>query len=111
MFTFTLASLLLWLLVRSESRPKLLFWIPPLFLLWLNLHGGFALGPALLLAYALGLLAETACGNTSWQEARPLLLRVLLLVAACLALIPLNPNGTRLYLYPFQTLHSSGIRS
>src|ERR1035438_3003853 len=111
MFTFALASLWLWLLERGEHRPILLWWIPPLFLLWLNLHGGFALGPALLLAYAVGLLAETACGNTSWQEARPLLLRVLLLVAACLALIPLNPNGGRLYFFPFDTLHSSGIRS
>ena len=51
MFTFTMASLLLWLLEAGERRPRLLFWIPPLFLLWLNLHAGFALGPALLLAY------------------------------------------------------------
>jgi hypothetical protein len=64
MFTFTLASLLLWLLERGtergteKARPRLLFWIPPLFLLWLNLHAGFALGPALLLAYAVGLIAS-----------------------------------------------------
>ena len=44
MFTFTFASLLLWLVEWGENRPKILFWIPPLFLLWLNLHGGFALG-------------------------------------------------------------------
>jgi hypothetical protein len=111
MFTFALASLLLWLLERGEHRPKLLLWIPPLFLLWLNLHGGFALGPALLFAYALGLLAETACGNISWQKARPILLRVALLVLACLALIPLNPNGAHLYFYPLETLRSSSMRS
>src|ERR1700687_3892738 len=45
MFTFALASLLLWLLEAGEHRPRLLLWIPPLFLLWLNLHAGFALGP------------------------------------------------------------------
>ena len=45
MFTFTLASLLLWLLEAGQDRPRLLLWIPPLFLLWLNLHAGFALGP------------------------------------------------------------------
>jgi len=60
MFTFILASLLLWLVERGEHRPKLLFWIPPLFLLWLNLHAGFALAPALLIAYAIGLIMETA---------------------------------------------------
>jgi hypothetical protein len=111
MFTFTLASLLLWLLERGEDRPKLLFWIPPLFLLWLNLHAGFALGLALLFAYSVGLLLETAVGNTPWQEARPILLRVLLLLLACLALVPLNPSGAELYRYPFDTLRSPGMRS
>ncbi|MGA7631490.1 MAG: hypothetical protein WCB11_12030, partial [Terriglobales bacterium] len=66
MFTFTLASLLLFLVERGESRPKLLLWIPPLFLLWLNLHGGFALGPALLVAYGAGVLLESAIGDTPW---------------------------------------------
>src|SRR6202043_2350640 len=121
MFTFTLASLLLWLLESAnrlesgnknkEARPRLLFWIPPLFLLWLNLHAGFALGLALLLAYGLGLIMETAAGNTPWQQARPIVLRVLLLLLACLALVPLNPSGAHLYRYPFDTLRPSGMRS
>ena len=111
MFTFTMASLLLWLVEAGEKRPKLLLWIPPLFLLWLNLHAGFALGPALLMAYGVGLLMETAAGNTPWPEARPTILRVLLLLLACLALVPLNPSGTHLYLYPLETLRSSGMRS
>jgi len=111
MFTFTLASLLLWLVGRGEAHPRLLFWIPPLFLLWLNLHGGFALGPALLLAYGIGLIIETATGNTPWQEARPIVFRLLALLLVCLALVPLNPNGAHLYLYPLHTLFSSGMRS
>ena len=121
MFTFTLASLLLWLLESAnklesgnknkEDRPRLLFWIPPLFLVWLNLHAGFALGLALLLAYGLGLILETAAGNTPWQQARPIVLRILLLLLACLALVPLNPSGAHLYRYPFDTLRSSGMRS
>ena len=111
MFTFTLASLLLWLVERGENSPKLLFWIPPLFLIWLNLHAGFALGPALLFAYGLGLLWENATGSTAWTEARPKLLRVCALLAACLALVPFNPSGTQLYRYPFHTLRSTGMRS
>jgi hypothetical protein len=119
MFTFTLASLLLFLLEggnklesgNKKDRPRLLLWIPPLFLLWLNLHAGFALGLALLLAYAVGLIMETAAGNTPWQQARPIILRVLLLLLACLALVPLNPSGAQLYRYPFDTLRSSGMRS
>ncbi|MGA7568870.1 MAG: hypothetical protein WBW53_22650 [Terriglobales bacterium] len=111
MFTFTLGSLLLWLIERGENRPKLLFWIPLLFLLWLNLHAGFALGPALLLAYGIGLLIETAVGHTPWPQARPILLRVFLLLIACMALVPLNPSGSQLYRYPLDTLRSHEMRS
>jgi len=111
MFTFTLASLLLWLIERGEKRPWLLLWIPPLFLLWLNLHAGFALCLALLLAYGAGVTIETAVGDTPWHEARPILLRVLLLVLACVALVPLNPSGAELYRYPYDTLRSSEMRS
>jgi hypothetical protein len=110
MFTFALASLLLWLLERGQERPWLLVSIPPLFLLWLNLHAGFALGPALMLAYGLGLLVEVVIGDTPWREAWPILARLLLLALACLALVPLNPSGAQLYRYPIDTLRSSGMR-
>ena len=111
MFTFACASLLLWLIWRGESRPALLLWIPPLFLLWLNLHGGFALALALLVAYGAGLLVEAALGTTPWRQARPILTRVLLLFLACVALVPLNPSGARLYRYPFDTVRSPTMRS
>jgi hypothetical protein len=111
MFTFLLASLFLWLLDRAEQRPRLLLWIPPLFLLWLNLHAGFALGPALLLLYAGGLLLEALAGTTPWAQARPIFTRLLLATLACLALVPFNPSGVRLYLYPFEIVRSSEQRS
>ncbi len=111
MFTFVLASLLLWLLERGEMRPRLLLWIPPLFLLWLNLHAGFALGPALLIVYGAGLGWEAAVGETAWIEIRPQLLRVLLTFMACLALVPFNPSGAQLYRYPLDVLRSAGMRS
>jgi hypothetical protein len=111
MFTFTLASLLLWLVDAGQKRPKLLFWIPPLFLLWLNLHAGFAVGLALLLAYGLGLLWETAIGDTPWQISRKPLLRIALLFLVSLGIVPLNPADGQLYQYPFATLHSAGMRA
>src|ERR1019366_9177730 len=61
--------------------------------------------------FAVGLLLETAVGSTAWHQARPILLRVLLLLLACLALMPLNPSGAQLYRYPFNTLRSPGMRS
>jgi hypothetical protein len=111
MFTFALASLLLWLLERGQKRPRLLIWIPPLFLLWINLHAGFALGPVLLTAYGAGLVWEVAAGDTPWQEARPYLLRIALALTACVVLVPLNPSGVQLYRYPLDVLRSAAMRS
>lgn len=111
MFTFAFASLLLLLLECAEHRPRLLLFIPPLFILWLNLHAGFALGPALMVLYALGLIFESTAGTTPWQESRPIIARILALTAFCMALVPLNPSGTQLYRYPLDTLRSSGMRS
>ncbi len=111
MFTFALTSLLLWLLERGERRPRLLLMIPPMFLLWLNLHAGFALGPALMLAYAFGLLVEAALGESPWQSVRPLILRVLGVVVTCIAIVPFNPQGAQLYRYPLDTMLSQSMRS
>src|SRR5208282_1733598 len=57
------------------------------------------------------LLLETAIGDTPWQQTRPILLRILFLLLACLALVPFNPSGAQLYRYPLDTLRSSGMRS
>jgi hypothetical protein len=111
MFTFLLASLLLWLLERGQAWPWLLASIPPLFLIWLNLHAGFALGPVLIIAYGAGLIWEAAAGEAVWNEVRPCILKLLLVLLACAALVPLNPSGTQLYRYPVDVLRSAAMRS
>ena len=53
LFTFALFPLLLELLVVARAgRTRLLFATPPLILLWTNLHGGYALGLALVAIFA-----------------------------------------------------------
>jgi hypothetical protein len=111
MFTFVLASLLLWLLERGQERPWALLWIPPLFLLWLNLHAGFAFGPALLVAWGVGLMWETVSGQTPWSNVRPQLICLGVTLLACIMLVPLNPSGAQLYRYPLDVLQSAGMRS
>src|SRR5437868_3121687 len=53
-----LTSLWLWILERSKRKHKLLWWTPPIMLLWLNLHAGFALGIALLVLFLVGEIFE-----------------------------------------------------
>jgi hypothetical protein len=69
-------------------------------LLWVNLHAGFALGLALV-----GLYIVRAVLDGEWNQVRPLLIVLLL----CAAVVPLNPNGFRMFSYPLETLTSPSM--
>ncbi len=94
---------------RREAAPSL-WWLAPLMVLWVNLHAGFALGLALIFLAIAGLLLDwlllrkDSFGSV-WQRARPL--GWLLIV--CVVAVSLNPNGTRIYSYPFETLSSPAM--
>jgi hypothetical protein len=74
-----------------------------------NLHGGFLLGPALIAITLVGWLLEAWLGVANWPEVRARASRLAVVLAASLAVIPLNPNGLELYRYPFQTLQARTI--
>jgi len=86
----------------GEGRGRGIWALPPLFAVWINLHGSWLIGIVVLLVY-------TACGsvrvsvgsieNGVWT---PTQLRKLM-VAACLSVGALfvNPYGWRLVAYPF----------
>src|SRR5512146_3277425 len=96
MFSMLLATVFLWLLAkarRSEGgQLRFLWWLPPLLLLWVNLHGAFLLGPALMGTTLAGWLMEAWLG-----------------LATCIVVIPLNPNGFGLYRYPCPPLQARTI--
>jgi hypothetical protein len=103
-----LTSLWLLLLDRSARNPKILWWTLPLTLLWVNLHAGFALGLVLSALYIFGEWIERAMAHDShgFQNIRfhgfILLLDIML--------VPLNPNGARLFFYPIETLRSAAMQ-
>ncbi|HSA91665.1 MAG TPA: hypothetical protein VLE48_01530 [Terriglobales bacterium] len=111
MFTMLLASVFLGLLhsYARDGSGKRLLWMPPLMVLWVNLHGGFLAGPALVLVVAAGLALDELTDGHGWKPALRRTLPLVAAAAACLAVIPLNPNGTRLYAYPFETLQSEAM--
>ncbi len=108
MISLLLASVLLTL---RETDRRLAWWIVPLMWLWANLHAGFALGIVLLLLFFLGDAIDVLLGAQPWPEAKPLLERLGMILAASLAVIPLNPYGFRLFSYPLETLRSPGMQN
>jgi len=106
-------SLWLLLLDRSEKNSRILWWTLPLTLLWVNLHAGFALGLVLLGLFLLGESIEAVLrmgpgspcvAPRDWKTAAFVLLLDILLV-------PLNPNGFRLFSYPIETLRSAAMKN
>jgi hypothetical protein len=110
MLSLLLASIFLLLLERSDQQPRLLWWTVPLLLVWVNLHAGFAMGIALLALFLVGGLLDVASGFEQWPKAAPRLRTRAFVVLACLAVVPLNPNGLRMYWYPLNTLRSRAMQ-
>lgn len=96
---------------RRTGAWRYLLVLPPLTLLWVNLHGGYILGPAVIVLFLAGYVLDALTDSNARQNlrvrARPLGAAAL----ACLAVVPLNPNGLRLYTYPFETLGSPAMQS
>jgi hypothetical protein len=107
MISLLFASLWLLILERSGKNQKLLWFTLPLTVLWVNLHAGFALGLMFSAGFLLGNLIECLRGRETkceWRLAGIILLLDLLLV-------PLNPNGVRMFSYPIETLRSSAMQT
>lgn len=111
MLSLLLASVFLSILDRTEARPYTAWWMVPLMLLWVNLHAGYALGILLIIVVMAGKFVEAILVRAEWKELRAQI-RILGLVAtACVAIVPLNPNGAKLYSYPFTTLRSNAMQA
>jgi hypothetical protein len=104
-----LTSLWLLILERSERDPKVLWWTLPLTLLWVNLHAGFALGLVLSALFLAGGFIERALGSARRQSAKHLRMQAWILLLDLL-IVPINPNGLRMFVYPIETLRSAAMQ-
>ncbi|MBA2524789.1 MAG: hypothetical protein H0V18_03245 [Pyrinomonadaceae bacterium] len=112
MFSLLFASMFISFLdrySRLEAMPSI-WWLAPLMILWVNMHAGFALGLVLIVLTIAGLLLDWLLLRKDsfadvWRRARPLCW----LLIICVAAVSLNPNGIRLYSYPFETLTSQAM--
>jgi hypothetical protein len=112
MISFVLTAIVAYLLHRfKRHNGRLLPWLPLVMLLWANVHGGFAIGFMLMLAYIVG----EAVNNITRHQEDPVVnwsrLKYLLVVMAIsLAVVALNPHTWRMWLYPFQTVGIGALR-
>jgi hypothetical protein len=104
-----LTSLWLLILERAERHPRLLWWTLPLTLLWVNLHAGFALGLVLSALFLAGGLLEYFLDSDPRPGRAHLRLSATVLFLDLL-IVPLNPNGLRMFVYPIETLRSAGMQ-
>ena len=104
--TFLLTSILLYILYLYKRRgSNLLYVLPLLFILWVNLHGGFIVGFVVLGIYVLGELANRLIGLGDAPVSSFRQIRLLLITAAVSVLAVLvNPNTYRMLGYPFYTI-------
>src|ERR1044071_4040656 len=110
-FTLLLASIFLYILDNyySKKSEKAIWWLVPLMVLWVNLHAGWALGLALIALTLFGLVLDVLFGTESRDVLRKRAPALLGVLVACTAAICVNPNGTRMYSYPFETLTSESM--
>ena len=91
---------------QQERKIGMLWWLPPLMLLWANSHGGHIVGLVLLGMQIVGTVIHAFWHRRFtclWATIRPLAIIALCCVLAALV----NPQGIRLLVFPFQTLSSS----
>jgi len=95
---------------HREDKVKSLYFLPPIMLLWVNLHGGYLGGFILLGAFLIGTLASRVSAPPAARAAYSLKLKQLALtISACLAVCLINPYGYQILLFPFRLVSDSFI--
>jgi hypothetical protein len=103
LFGWIYLIILIAILWRYKEQGRDALWlVPPLFLLWVNSHGSWLIGMAVLWIFILSGLIEFAGANlysVRWSKAQ--LQRLLTVAGASIVLLFANPYGYKLVFYPF----------
>jgi hypothetical protein len=78
------------------------WWLVPLFVLWVNLHGSWLIGLSLLVVFCACGLVDGAWGRIeAKRRTSPQRNKLALVLSGCVAALFLNPYGYHLVFYPF----------
>ncbi len=112
MFSFFLSALTLWIVYRYKRHDEDRLWLlPPIFALWVNLHGGWAIGAIILLVTAAGeVLNHLLRSRSESVMPIPKLIRLIVFSALAAVALILNPAGFDMLLVPLDTFQLGALR-
>jgi hypothetical protein len=85
-----------------QGQRRALWFLPSLFLVWINTHGSWVIGLGVIFVFWASGLVDFRVGSIAarrWSSVERIRLELVFLL--CLVAIPLTPYGTRLAAYPF----------
>jgi hypothetical protein len=90
-----------------QGKSTALWFLPFLFLLWINIHGSWEIGLGAILIYWVCGLRQIRMGDIETRAWNPQeRVRLSLVFLLCLAVISITPYGTKLAAYPFDVASS-----
>ncbi|MGI8917347.1 MAG: hypothetical protein ACR2H6_02010 [Pyrinomonadaceae bacterium] len=107
-FSLLIASIYLAVLNQYAKRGtgRRVWLLIPLMTLWVNLHGGFFIGFALIALTLLGIPLDAWTAGDKLRSVWPQIRVLALIFLGCLGAGLLNPYGVRMYTFPISVLQS-----
>ncbi|HEX7505759.1 MAG TPA: hypothetical protein VF550_03235 [Polyangia bacterium] len=107
LFSLLFLAGFLTVLGRAGERPRWLWFLPMIQILWVNCHGFFVLGPMVLAAYIAELLVDRHWPPAT-QVPRPPIKQLLLATGTTLLACLVNPYGSKAVTLPLEQFHKLG---
>jgi hypothetical protein len=109
---FSLLIILVWYLVLDtyqDKRKNYLYLLPPIMLLWVNLHGGFIAGFLLLGIYIISNAITAIFERENRKDNIATIKTLSIFTVICLLASLLNPKGYKILLFPFNLVSNTFI--
>lgn len=109
---FSLLMMVFWYYILDAyqvNRLNYLFLLPPIMLLWVNLHGGFVAGFVLLGIYMGGNFLISVFQDSNKEKCREKMIRLGVVSFACLIVTLINPYGYHILVFPFKLVLNKEI--
>src|SRR5215217_1704158 len=103
-FTLLFAAIYLAVLHRfvRERQTRAIWWLAPLMIVWVNLHAGYLLGLVLIGIAITGVVLDAWFAGETLASHSSQLKTLVLVSVACLVAVNLNPQGPRIFVFPFE---------